>query len=490
MEATRELIFIPLPAMGHLNPAVEMAKRTVEREGRISITMLIIAFPFDKISSYIQTLAADASIDKRIKFLVLPELENLINNSETFYFQLVDAYKPVVKKIVQDRVIGPESTRSNSASICGFVVDMICAGMMDVAKELNVPSYVFFTSGVALLGLMLHLQTLRDDHGVDVTEFNDPDTELDIPGFRNPVPLKVLPSGFADKSACTLIFNLARSYRKARGILVNTFMELESDAIRSLSEDAGIPPIYPVGPIINLNLQNDGGAGVSPDERDSISRWLDSQPPSSVVFLCFGSKGSIEVDQVREVADGLERSGHRFLWSLRWLPANGEKLTPREYDDFEGVLPNGFSDRTASVGRVIGWAPQVSVLSHPAVGSFVSHCGWNSLLESLWFGVPMAAWPMYAEQQLNAFKLVVEWGLAAGIRIDYVWDAWKKSSNVVVKAEEIERGIRRVMDGGENEVRNKVKQMREMIRKSAVEGGSSYAWLGDFVEDIFENSMK
>lgn len=83
------------------------------------------------------------------------------------------------------------------------------------------------------------------------------------------------------------------------------------------------------------------------------------------------------------------------------------------------MLPKGFSDRTAQLGRVTGWAPQVAVLSHPAVGGFVSHVGWNSTMESLWCGVPIAAWPVYAEQHLNAFVLVKELELAIGIKMDF-----------------------------------------------------------------------
>ena len=130
----------------------------------------------------------------------------------------------------------------------------------------------------------------------------------------------------------------------------------------------------------------------------------------------------------------------------------------------------------------------MAVLGHAAVGGFVSHCGWNSTLESLWSGVPVAAWPMYAEQQMNAFEMVRELGLAVEIKIDYKRD-FKAAENdgVLVTAEEIESGIRQLMDGGD-EIREKVKEMSGKSRAAVIEGGSSYNSLGRFIEDVVKNS--
>ncbi|XVF71102.1 hypothetical protein PTKIN_Ptkin12aG0008200 [Pterospermum kingtungense] len=176
--------------------------------------------------------------------------------------------------------------------------------------------------------------------------------------------------------------------------------------------------------------------------------WLDKQPPSSVVFLCFGSNGSFGVDQVKEIARALEQGGHRFLWSLRRAPdaTNGTTASPIDYDNVEEVLPEGFLDRTAEIGKIIGWAPQVTILGHPSIGGFVSHCGWNSTLESIWFGVPIATWPLFAEQQMNAFELVTELELAVEIKMDYKRERLGNEEIEIVKAEKIERGIRCLME--------------------------------------------
>ncbi|GMH23962.1 hypothetical protein Nepgr_025805 [Nepenthes gracilis] len=287
---------------------------------------------------------------------------------------------------------------------------MLYMDMMDVANELNLPCYVFFPSGAGFLSLMMRLQSLSDDHGIDVTEYTDPDTELDIPGFRNRVPSKVLPSIVRDKDfASSFLLKQARRYRDAKGIIINTFMELESDALNAVSKGLDIPRIFPVGPIINLNSKNGGRTDGSHDNRDSILLWLDDQPPVSVVFLCFGSMGTIGGS------------------------SGGGKLGPRDYESFEGVLPDGFLDRTAGIGRVIGWAPQSAILSHQATGAFVSHCGWNSTLESLWCGPPWSSalsptkksrYGPCTPNNTNAFKLVRDLGIGCRDSLDYVWDRW------------------------------------------------------------------
>ncbi|MFS7924704.1 putative anthocyanidin 3-O-glucosyltransferase [Helianthus anomalus] len=262
--------------------------------------------------------------------------------------------------------------------------------------------------------------------------------------------------------------------------MVNTFLELETHAVESLSGDISVPTVYPVGPILNL----EGSSGKPSD--DDVIRWLDSQPPSSVVLLCFGSMGSFDEVQVKEIARALEQSGHRFVWSLRRPRSNGTTKVPSDYEDPGAVLPEGFLERTDGVGKVIGWAPQVALLAHSAVGGFVSHCGWNSVLESIWFGVPVATWPVYAEQQMNAFEMVVELGLSVEIKCDYIRDLFDpKAKTPIVSAEVIQNGIRRVME--DKEVRRKAKEMSEKSRAAVAKGGSSYAAVGNLIQDFISN---
>ncbi|KAJ6921731.1 hypothetical protein NC652_015614 [Populus alba x Populus x berolinensis] len=279
-----ELVFIPAPIIGHFVSAVEVAKLLSERDERLSITFLVMKSSLStKIArSYNDSVIAACG---RIRFIDLPEVELDPDLPSRFFISLIEAQKAHVKEEVSKLVFASESS-PDSPRLAGFVLDMFSTSIIDVANEFGVPSYIFFTSAAAFLGTTLYIQALHDEQNVDPTEFKNSDVELVMPRFR-----------------------------EAKGIMVNTFYELESHAINSFS-DGNYPPVYPVGPL--LNLINGHEHDVVSDRKDThrdIMQWLDQQPSSSVVYLCFGSMGSFGVEQVKEIACGLEQSGHRFLWA-------------------------------------------------------------------------------------------------------------------------------------------------------------------------------
>ncbi|KAF3774696.1 UDP-glycosyltransferase [Nymphaea thermarum] len=289
---------------------------------------------------------------------------------------------------------------------------------------------------------------------------------IDIAGLHRVPPLD-LPSVLVNKHspAYTWCLNSSRQYLKAQGIIVDTFSDLETKAVEALAQGAYLPAgqtmpsIYAVGPLLGL----DGSPAEFADH--PCIKWLNSQPNLSVVFLCFGSVGTFSTEQAREIALGLELSGHRFLWSVRVQA--GSKET-----DLQAALPDGFLERTKSLGMV--WTestPQVSILAHPAVGGFVTHCGWNSVLETMWFGVPMVGWPLYAEQRLNAFVLEKELGILCG-RLKKEED----DDEALVEAKDVGEAVRRLMEDEEGRrAREKTLRMKELGRKAVEEGGSSHA---------------
>ncbi|KAJ6912236.1 anthocyanidin 3-O-glucosyltransferase 6 isoform X2 [Populus alba x Populus x berolinensis] len=473
-----ELVFLPAPLIGHFVSAVEVAKLLLERDKRLSITFLVMKSSLStKIArSYNDSVIAACG---RIRFIHLPEVELDQNLPSRFFISLIEAQKPHVKEEVSKLVIESESS-PDSPRLAGFVLDMFSTPIIDVANEFGVPSYIFFTSAAAFLGTALYIQALHDEQKVDPTEFKNSDVELVMPCLASPFPAKVLPSPVLGKDLLPLCLRLFRRFREAKGIMVNTFYELESHAINSFS-DGNYPPVYPVGPLLNLNGHEHDVVSDRKDTHRDIMQWLDQQPSSSVVYLCFGSMGSFGVEQVKEIACGLEQSGHRFLWSLRQPPPNGKMEAPSDYVTPAEVLPEGFLDRTSEIGKIIGWAPQVDILGHPSIGGFVSHCGWNSTLESIWFDVPMATWPMYAEQQFNAFLMIVEFGLAIEIQVNYRMDDCE-----VVRAAEIEKGIRGLMEF-DIKKREKLKEISEKSRKALMKDGSSSTWLDRVIQDMIDN---
>ncbi|KAL3633841.1 hypothetical protein CASFOL_022603 [Castilleja foliolosa] len=470
-EKKSTLVFIPFPILSHQAAAIHTANLMVDRDERLSVTIILMKIPIDpKIGSHSNNNTNNNN--PRINFVELPQdyskFTEWSKSPKSFVVNFMESQKGLVKDAVANMIRGSKS----SCKLAGFVVDMFCTPMIEVADEIGVPSYIFFTCSASVLGLFFNLQRLSDEQNWDLSEEDNSDATVSIPTYITPVPAKVWPNIVFEKESGFL--NFMKKFREAKGIIVNTFLEFEPHAIKSLSDDDKIPPVYPVGPIIQTENDNQ-------DPNNEIIEWLDEQPDSSVVFICFGTTGSFDIDQVNEIAVALENSGHRFLWSLRKPPPKDKLEFPTEFENLGDVLPDGFLERTVGIGKVIGWARQMAVLSHRAVGGFVSHCGWNSILESVWCNVPIAVWPIYAEQQANAFQLVKEFGIGVEIKMDY-----RKDRAVIVPAEKIEKAIKELM-GSENEGRDKVKVLNEKSRAVMTKGGSSYDFLGRFIDSVMDN---
>ncbi|CAI0397603.1 unnamed protein product [Linum tenue] len=429
---------------------VELANLLADRHAALSISVLII-------TTTSSTAAVPHPAAPRITLLHLTDENPPPAAAAGSVFAKIEARKPQIREAVSAAI----GRSPDGARLAGLVLDMFCTSMADVAGEFGVPYYIFFTSAASDLGFISHIQQLHDESGFDVAEFEG--NELAVPSWARPIPRWAFPPNIVNKEWLQLLYRIARVFRRARGILVNTVRELESCAVDSLSFTK-VHPRMTCSPLA-------GGGGVPEEE---AIEWLDRQPESSVVFLCFGSMGAFREEQVLEIANGLEASGLRFLWVLRRPGPEGTRAGPTDYQDVREVLPKGFVDRTAGVGRVMGWAPQTIILAHKAVGGFVSHCGWNSTLESLWFGVPMATWPMYAEQKLNAFLLVHELEIATEIKIDY-------RNGEIVTAEEVERGVRRLMERDCSR-EERLKKFSDCIKKALMDGGSSSASIAEFIE--------
>ncbi|XP_074330058.1 UDP-glycosyltransferase 43-like [Apium graveolens] len=482
MKKTANVVVIAAPTIGNLVPAVEFATQLTSTYSNLKSTVLIITMNRPLVDTFIHSRSTVNS--GNVSFIHLPSIEppspDEYQTSVGFMSLLIENQKPHVKNALVDLMQTQSDSTNSSIPLAGLFVDMFCTSMIDVANELGVKSYMYFASPASFLGFMLHLPVLTQLG----SELDDSKTRLRIPGFVKPVPVSVLPTFFLTRNqddSCSWFSNNAKKYKEAKGIVVNTFQELESHALDSLSaEFSDLPPVYPVGPVIDR--RGPAGWEFNP-AHEKVKMWLDEQPKASVVFLCFGSMGSLKPAQVIEIAHGLEQSGQRFLWSLR-EPGKGKLELPGNYTNPETVLPEGFIERTAGIGLVCGWVPQVTVLGHIAVGGFVSHCGWNSILESLWHGVPIATWPIYAEQQLNAFEMVKELKLSVEIRLDY-----RGGENELVCKEEVAKGVKSLMELSDDaqELKERVKEISEVSKKAVMENGSSFVALAQLVHQLLED---
>ncbi|CAA7026334.1 unnamed protein product [Microthlaspi erraticum] len=465
----QEIIIVPSPGPGHLPVTIEFAKTLIKRDDRIhTITILHWTLPLAPQSSlFAKSLIAT---QPRIRLFPLPEIQN--PPPLELFFKASEAYILEATKKTVPLVRGALSTLTSSRDgsdpvrVAGLILDFFCVPLIEVGNEFNLPSYIFMTCSTGFLGMMKYLPE-RHRRIASKLDLSSGESEHAIPGYVCSVPTKVMPPGQFVRESYEAWVEIAEKLPEAKGILVNSFTCLEQNAFDYFARrPENYPPVYPVGPVLSLEDR----PSTDPSDRDGIMRWLGEQAESSIVYICFGSLGILGSPQIKEIARALDLSGHRFLWSIRTNPT--EKVSP--YD----LLPEGFRDRTAGQGLVCGWAPQVEVLAHKAIGGFVSHCGWNSVLESLWFGVPIATWPMYAEQQLNAFTMVKELGLAVDLRLDYV-----SAYGEIVKADEIAGAIRSLMDG-EDTPRKRVKEMAEAARKALTDGGSSFVGVKRFVHEL------
>nr|GMD84502.1 anthocyanidin 3-O-glucosyltransferase 2-like [Ipomoea batatas] len=288
--ATAELILIPSPAMGHVAGMLEFAKLLIKRSEQLYITVVIIKLPdyIDSVSgTFVDAVIASAG-ETRLRFVHLPPTDPSPEwSSRTrghFVYRLVQSQRNNLRDFL-----------SESPGIVGVVVDMLVTPFMEVAGDFGIPAYVFFTSGVAFLGLMIHFQIVQDEEGEDVTEFANSLTELSFPSYDNSVPASVLPTVLVDKETWLGRFvGFAIDLRKAKGIIVNSFAGLESHAITAYNSTTTtvLPPLHTVGPIVNQTRTLSGESNW-----DWLMSWLDDQPPESVVFVCFGSQGSLPENQ-------------------------------------------------------------------------------------------------------------------------------------------------------------------------------------------------
>ncbi|KAL9665482.1 hypothetical protein QQ045_020902 [Rhodiola kirilowii] len=455
---------IGCPGVGHLTPILELAQRLLHHSTRLKVTVFIISSTSSNSNPQLQsTLLKIPSLTIHH----LPPVNDVVDPSATFVAKLYAMMRDA-RAGFRDALVEMADQRPNV-----LVVDIFGLEYFDLANEFSMSKYVFVTSHAWFFCLSVYIPFL--DKMVEGEYVDLDQTELlSIPGCRSVRPEDVIePMRDRSNQQYKEYLQTGCLYPTADGYLINTWEDLEVDSLKALRDETMLGtvikgPVYAVGPVV---AGTESGWGES-----EVFEWLDGQRNESVLFVAFGSGGTLSARQMIELAWGLEFSEQRFIWVVR-LPVTSDEST-----DVSHYMPDGFLNRTRKLGLVVNdWASQREILSHRSVGGFLTHCGWNSSLESIVNGVPMVAWPLYAEQRMNATMLVEEMKVA-------VRPATLPAEQVVVDREEVKMLITKIMSIEGNEQRGRVKELKRSAEEAVRVGGSSWAALNKMLEHCARKS--
>nr|GMC85455.1 scopoletin glucosyltransferase-like [Ipomoea batatas] len=463
------VFFFPLMAQGHMIPTLDMAKLFASRGVKSTIITTpanqpVFSKPVDK---YTQL-----GFQIQIRLLEFPGVEvGLPEDCQSVdkipsvearprFFKACAMLQEPLEQILQE-------TRPDC-----IVADMFFPWATNAAAKFDIPRLIFHGTSQLSSCAVHSLRVYKPFENVSS------DSELfTIPNL--PHGLKLTRSQVSPfernefESPMTEIMSRVReSEETSYGVIFNSFYELEPDYAEHYKKVLG-RRAWSVGPLSLYNRDAEDkaerGKKSAINEHECL-KWLDSKNPHSVVYICFGSVANFAPSQLHELALGIEDSGMDFVWVIR---------NKREEEKW---MPERFEERTKGKGLIIrGWAPQVLILDHEAVGAFVTHCGWNSILEAVCAGVPMVTWPLFAEQFVNEKLMtdILQTGIGVGSK------QWKILDNDGVKREAIAEAIKKVMISEESEaMRSRAKTMKDKAKKAIEEGGSSYLDFNSLLDEL------
>ncbi|CAM8944978.1 unnamed protein product [Rhodiola kirilowii] len=446
-------VCIPYPAQGHINPMLKLAK--LLHHSGFHITFVHTAYNHNRLLKTNGPDSLDGLPDFQFETIpdgLPPSDADVTQDIPALCESTMRTCLPPFRELLLGKLHAKSlTTPAEAPPVTCIVSDGIMSFTLDAAEEIGVPiALMWTTSACGFLGYA-HFPDLtirglipaKDESFMTDGYLN---TTIDsIQGMRD-ISLRDLPSFIRttnpDEFMLGYIHQQVKRATRADAILLNTFSALEQDFLDGLSEIYKRKKILAIGPLhlsINKIPKNSPVQSICSnlwkDEPECIT-WLNSQKPDSVVYVNYGSITVLSPQQLVEFAWGLADSKYSFLWIIRPDLVAGDTA----------VLPPEFVEETRGRGFMASWCPQEQVLSHSSVGGFLTHCGWNSTLESLVGGVPMLCWPFFAEQQTNSWAACTKWGVGMEINND-------------VKRVGVSKLVRELMEG------EKGKEMKRMAKE-------------------------
>ncbi|GAU23263.1 hypothetical protein TSUD_281560 [Trifolium subterraneum] len=448
------ILIIPFPAQGHMIPLLDLTHKIATTNKNITITILTTpknqTFLTPLLNSH-PSIIHSLILPFPSHPLIPPGIENakdLPNSVRNIMLSLSNLHHPIV-----------EWFHSNPSPPNYIISDMFCGWTQNLASELNIRRLVFSPSGAFAFSTMCFLwkNLPTRENPVDENEvvlYHDIPNSPKYPWWQVSPLFRSYVSGDTDSEK---IRDFYLSNIQSWGLIVNTFDEFEKPYLDYLKTELGHDRVWAVGPLLPVDdsstmaLQRGGSSSVSVND---VVSWLDQRQDKTVVYVCFGSLTILTKDQTDAIASGLLKSGVHFIWSIK----EGVKTKNENDEELD------FEDAVVGRGLVIrGWAPQVLILRHKAVGAFLTHCGWNSVLESVVAGVPCLAWPMTADQFVDATLLVDELKVAKKVC---------EGGQSVPDSDELGRVLAECIDGSGEEMSRALK-LKQAAVDAVREGGSS-----------------
>ncbi|XP_050384598.1 7-deoxyloganetin glucosyltransferase-like [Argentina anserina] len=466
-------VCIPGPAQSHIKAVLKLAK-LLHRRG-FYITFVNTEFNQKRFLKSLGPNCQDGFTD--FQFETIPD--GLPDSKEDAAQDLTLLCDSVRKKFLapfRDLLIKLNNTETNPPVTCIVSDGFMSLFTIIAAEEIGVPVALFYTvSASSFMGftqfrtlVQKGLAPLKDDSWF-TNGFLDQKIDW-IPGMKD-IRLRDLPSFFQTTNPNDPLLNFCLEgtdiVHRASAVVLLTFDALEHDVLDAISSMIGWPPVYTIGPIeLLLNQIPDDplesvGYSLLKEENECLE-WLKDRVPNSVVYVNFGSVAVLTPKQLVEFAWALANSKFHFLWVIRPDLVLGESA----------ILPPEFVAETKERGLIATWCPQEELLHHPSVGGFLTHCGWNSTVESLTAGVPMLCWPVFGDQQTNCFYTCSKWGIGMEI-----------SNNV--KRDEVEKLLRDLVEGEKGKkMKSKVMEWKKLAEEATAPEGSSFKNLDNLVNQV------